>query len=257
MQIKKSHFLITGANRGIGLATAEMAATEGAHLHLVVRTKDSELERKLINLGASSVQSWETDLSIKEDVSVLIEQLREQRIDILFNNAGLLTGGLLEEQILNDIYSMFQVNICSLVHLTHALLPPMIKRGSGKIINNSSVSALMHFPCASTYAASKAAVWAFTDCLQAELRGTGVSALCLITPGIKTRMFDDISSKYGKNFNLPLDSISPEDYSLLIKEAILDDRPILLPHGKTRIGLGFAKFMPSIFNQLISAYFKR
>lgn len=160
------------------------------------------------------------------------------KVDILFNNAGLLTGGLIESQSIDEIYSMFQVNLNALVHLTRAIIPEMVKRGRGKLINNSSVSAFMHFPCASTYAASKAAVVAFTDCIEAELNGTGVSTLCLVTPGIKTRMFDEIETKY---------SISTEEYAIKIRSAIESDDKYLFPGGATAVGLWLARYFNPIF----------
>lgn len=257
MKIANQHFLITGANRGIGLATAEMAAREKAFLHLAIRAPNDQLVTQLKKLGAIGVKIWIADLSTRAGVEQLVDQLQDEQIDILFNNAGLLTGGLIEDQPLDEIYSMFQVNVTALVHLTRALLPGMIQRKKGKIINNSSVSAFMHFPCASTYAASKAAVVAFTDCLQAELEGTGVSTLCLVTPGIKTRMFDEIEVKYGQKFEVPTDSISTEEYAQAIRQAVLDDDLYLTPKGLTAIGLWTAKYLPSVFRKEAARRFKR
>lgn len=257
MKINNQQFLITGANRGIGLAVAKMAATEGAHLHLVVRQENLEIQDELLKLGAKSVKLYQADLTSRKEIEQLVENLRSQQIDILFNNAGLLTGGLIEEQTLDEIYSMFQVNINAVVHLTRALLPGMVQRGRGKIINNSSVSAFMHFPCASTYAASKAAVVAFTDCIEAELKNTGVSTLCLITPGIKTRMFDDIDNKYSKNFEIPTDSISPEEYAEQIKNKILSDETYFIPGGSTGAGLWISKYLPFLFRKEIQRRFRR
>ena len=178
-------------------------------------------------------------------------------VDILINNAGQLTGGLLEEQPLDDIYSMFQVNVLAVVHLTRGLIPGMVKRGRGKIVNNASVSAVMHFPCATTYAASKAAVLALTECLQIELKGTGVSALGLITPGIQTRMFNEIEVKYGANFDVPKDSISPEEYALQVCNAIESDQEMLEPRGATGIGLAIARYAPKLFRWEASRRFRR
>lgn len=257
MKIEGSKFLITGGNRGIGLAVAQVAAQSKAHVYIACRSHEENLESELLNLGAKSVRIIKSDLSSFAGVENLIQQLQHEEIDILFNNAGLLTGGLLEEQPIQDIYSMFQVNLVGLVHLTRALVPGMIKRGRGKIINNSSVSAFMHFPCASTYAASKAAVVAFTDCLEAELHQTGVSTLCLITPGIKTRMFDDIEVKYSKNFDIPTDSISSKDYAELIRKAIESDQRYFTPGGATGVGLWIARNMNPLFRKAIMNRFKR
>ena len=99
------------------------------------------------------------------------------------NNAGLMTGGLLEEQDIDDIYAMFQVNLAAVVHLTKLVLPGMLERGRGTIVNNASISGYAWFPGATTYAAAKTGVVAFSESLRRELRGTGVNVLHLVTPG--------------------------------------------------------------------------
>lgn len=257
MKIKDKRIVITGGNRGIGLAVAEMAAADGAHVYIAARSWDADLAEKLKSAGAASVHFLKSDLSTKEGVEQLVTSLNTVEVDILFNNAGLLTGGLIENQSLEEIYSMFQVNVTALVHLTRALLPGMVKRGRGKIINNSSVSAFMHFPCASTYAASKAAVVAFTDCIEAELSGTGVSTLCLITPGIKTRMFDEIKDKYESNFEIPKDYITPEAYAIRIKAAIESDERYLFPAGATAVGVWVAQYLKPLFRSVVRKKFHR
>ena len=103
-------------------------------------------------------------------------------MDVLVNNAGLMTGGLLEEQDVDDIYAMFQVNLVALVHLTRLLLPAMLERRRGMIVNNASISGYAWFPSATTYAAAKTGVVAFSESLGRELKGTGVGVLHLVTP---------------------------------------------------------------------------
>lgn len=257
MKIQDSNFLITGGNRGIGLSVAEMAAANRANVYIASRVLDGDVVTHLMKLGAQAVHFLKCDLSTREGVEHLVHQLNNVEVDILFNNAGLLTGGLLEDQPLEEIYAMLQVNLGALVHLTRALIPGMVKRRRGKIINNSSVSAFMHFPCASTYAASKAAVVAFTDCLAIELKGTGVSTLCLVTPGIKTRMFDEIEVKYSKHFATPKDSISTEEYAQRIKTAIESDQEYLFPQGATAAGLWMARYLNPLFRSLVQKKFKR
>jgi uncharacterized protein len=257
MEVSGKYVLITGANRGIGLAFAQACAVEKAHIILAVRKLDVEIEKSILQLGAASVKTISCDLITRQGVQDLAQKLQGEKVDILFNNAGLLTGGLLEEQPLDDIYNMFQVNVNALVHLTHAVLPKMIQQKSGKIINHASVSAIMHFPCASTYAASKAAVWAFTDCVQREVEGTGVSTLCLFTPGIKTRMFDKIDELYSKNFETPKDSISPEMYAQKILKAVKNDQVYLQPDGATGVAFRVAQNFKSLFNKAVSTRFRR
>lgn len=257
MKIKNSNVLITGSNRGIGLALAKEMAKRNAHLHLQMRSTVPHLSEELLKLGATSVKIWTLDLSDRSQINNWISDLQAENIDILINNAGQLTGGLFEKQNLDEIYSMLQVNVNALIHLTSGLLPGMIQRKRGKIINNSSVSAIMHFPCASTYAASKAAVLAFSDCLSIELKGTGVSTLCLVTPGIQTRMFREIETKYGDNLKAPKDSMTPEIYAVQICEATENDLDNLYPSGLTGIGLAVARHLPALFKTIAAKRFHR
>ena len=257
METKGANILITGANRGIGKAVAKRLAEDGAHLFLAIRKNDAALVAELKKAGAKEIEVIEADLSSREGVNALAEKIEKLKIDILFNNAGLLTGGLLEEQPLDDIYAMLQVNVNALIHLTHAVLPGMVKRKKGLIINHSSVSGVMHLPCASTYAASKAAVLAFTDCIRQELKNTGVKTLVLITPGIKTRMFDKIEDLYGKNITTPKDTIPPEKYAEMIREAIVENLEVLNPSGLTGAALQVARYLPAVFEKAVGFKFKR
>ena len=257
MKIQGCRFLITGGNRGIGLAVSRMAAKHNAHLYITARDLSQETVNDLIHLGAASVSFLPCDLSNRESLEKLINDVKLLEIDFLFNNAGLLTGGLIEDQGTEEIYQMIEVNLSSLIQLTKAVIPGMLGRKHGKIINNASVSAYMHFPCASTYAASKAAVVAFTNCIEIELAGTGVSTLCLITPGIKTRMFDDIESKYSKHFETPKNSISPDEFAKQIEKAIIADQSILYPKGATGLALFFAHYFNPLFRKIIKLRFQR
>lgn len=258
LEIKGKHILITGANRGIGRAVAEIFAKDKAHLHLVVRSLDTEFESLLRDLGAASVTVYQVDLADFVNVEKFILKHKDLEIDILFNNAGMLTGGLLENQTMSEIAKMMTVNVQSLIHLTHGFLPTMLRRKSGKIINHASVSALMHFPCATTYAASKAAVWAFTNCLRQELAGTGVSTLLLMTPGVDTRMYKEIPALYAQNLNVSfLRSVSANQYAQMIREAVLEDFAELNPEGFSGVGLSLARYLPKAFEKIISRQFKR
>lgn len=257
METKEANILITGANRGIGKAVAKRLAEDGANLILVIRQSDPALVAELKKAGAQKIEVIEADLSTRTGVESVVEKMNNLKIDILFNNAGLLTGGLLEEQPIDDIYKMLQVNVNALIHLTHAVLPQMLKRKKGLIINHSSVSGIMHLPCASTYAASKAGVLAFTNSIRQELKNTGVRTLVLITPGIKTKMFDKIEDLYGKNIEVPQDYISPEKYAEMIREAIVENLEVLNPSGMTGAMLQVAKHLPSLFERAVRFKFKR
>jgi short-subunit dehydrogenase len=258
MEIRERNILITGANRGIGKAVALRLAADKAHLHIAVRSPDETLKEEFLKAGAASVTFYQSDLSTKAGVAALLKATEAAPIDILFNNAGQLTGGLLEDQPIDDIYSMLQVNVNALIHLTHGFVPRMVKAKRGKIINHASVSGIMNFPCASTYSASKAAVVAFNNCMKAELRGTGVTTLLLITPGVETRMFNQISELYGSKMDLKfLQSIPSTKYAEMIREAIIEDLEILKPSGFSGVSLAIARHLPSTFEKLTSRYFNR
>lgn len=257
MEIKNQRVLITGANRGIGRAVAKRLAQDGCKLILVMRKADLEIEKEMKEAGASSVEILEADLANRNSIEDFAKKYGNKEVDILFNNAGLLTGGLMEEQPLNEIYDLLQVNINAVIHLTHLFLPGMLARQNGKIINHSSVMAVMHFPSSSTYCASKAAVLAFTNCLRQELVGTKVNTLVLLTPGVKTRMFDDIERKNSKHFEIPTRSIPAAQYAEMVRDAILNDLDELNPSGITGIGMKLAKYLPQVMEYAVSKRFRR
>jgi len=257
MKLDKKTVACTGCNRGIGLSFVKAIAKKKNHLILINRKYDQNLENDLIQLGALSVKTLVCDLSQANQVESLIEQLQSYQIDVFFNNAGLLTGGLIEEQKWSDIEKMLFVNVNALIRLTQAMVKLMLKSKSGVIINHGSVSSIMHFPCASTYSAAKAAVWAFTDCIEQELKNTGVRTLCLITPGIKTQMFDEIEQMYSANLKVPQDSLDPDLYADQIIQAIAKEKRVLWPQGSTGMGLFVSLHFRNIFNKLVRMSFKR
>jgi len=261
MRIENSKVLVTGANRGIGEALAKEFALRGARLVLVARKLEPSFIKELEQLGAPKVDFIAADLSERKLVEKLVVQVKDDHkdLDILVNNAGLLTGGLLEEQPLDKIYEMFQVNLLALVHLTHGILPQLLARKKGKIVNNASVSGVMHFPCATTYTAAKTGVVAFTEALRQEVRGTGVTTLLLLTPGIKTRMFKEIGDLYGKNMDLDFLAahMSPEEWALKVCDAVELDSDNLNPNGSSFIGLKIAQHLPSLFDKIVRKKFRR
>jgi uncharacterized protein len=257
MDINKRLFAITGASRGIGKALALNLAGRGARLILISREVPEALLAECREAGSPGVESFPSDLTLPSETERLSNFLIEKKIDGIVNNAGLLTGGLIEEQPMDDIAKMLQINVNAVIQLSRAVIPFMVARKSGKIINNASVSAIMHFPCASTYAASKAAIYAFTNCIRQELADTGVTTLTLITPGIKTKMFDDISGLYGDHLKMELSSITAEEYAEQIAQAIDNDQAFLTPKGATGAALSTAKHFPLLFEKLTRSRFKR
>src|SRR5262245_29374881 len=153
--------------------------------------------------AAREVRAVRMDLSSRDAVEDSLRALGEDagRIDLLVNNAGRLTGGQLETQDLDEVYAMFQVNLVAVAHLSARVLPGMLARRRGKIVNNASISGVASFPGAATYAAGKAGCVALTDSLRRELHGTGVSTLLLVTGGVQTEMLDETRAVYAANMD--------------------------------------------------------
>jgi hypothetical protein len=199
----------------------------------------------------AGVRPVAVDLSSREAIERSVEQLPP--IDLLINNAGRLTGGLLEAQELDDVYAMFQVNLLGPIQLTRAVLPGMLERGRGKIVNNASISGYAYFPATSTYAAAKAGVVAFSEALRRELNGTGVSVLHLVTPGVDTDMGDATLDVWGRHMDTSAWEMQPPgEWAAKVVKAIRDDDAILGPGGRLALAK-LASRGPARLLDLVSA----
>ncbi len=175
---------ITGASSGFG---AEMARTFVKHGHQVVisgRRQDrlEDLAKELGDLALPVVMDVTSKASINEALSMLPQSWRQ--VDVLVNNAGLALGTQpAHEAPLDDWETMIATNCTGLVTMTRALLPQMVARGSGLVINIGSVAGAYPYPGGNVYGATKAFVDQFTLNLRADLVGTGVRATN-IAPGL-------------------------------------------------------------------------
>ena len=190
---------MTGANRGIGAALVRRFAQRDLRVLAGMRDPD-EYVHSGRPAARGDIHAVRIDLSSASAIDASYQGLGAacDRIDVLVNNAGRLTAGLLEEQAVTDIYAMFQANLIGLVHLTRLVLPSMLARGRDVIVNNASISAYAHLPTATTYSASKAGVAAFTASLHRELRGTGVTCMTAITPAVTTDMLAATDAGSGR-----------------------------------------------------------
>ena len=257
MKLDGATALVTGASRGIGRALVERLAREPLEL-VLAGVRDPDAFEPVT--AATPVVPFRLDLSSRESIDECCDAAAEvlRDVDLLVNNAGLLTGGLLEEQPLDEVYAMFQVNLLAVVHLTQRLLPGMLARRRGKIVNNASISGYAWFPAASTYAASKAGVVAFTEALRRELDGTGVSAMHLVTPGVKTDMLDATRASYGRYMDTSgWDEVTPEEWASRIVRAIERDDSVLGPGGKTALAKLASRGPAFLLDALSSRMFSR
>jgi len=179
--------LITGASSGIGEAFARALAARGHNLLLVARSED-KLMRLCSELGRISsihCQQIALDLSRQESPVRLFDETKARglEIDLLINNAGFGSMGEFATLDLAHELNMIDLNMRSLVELTHRFLQPMRERKSGAIINVASTASFQPVPYMATYAATKAFVLSFSEALWEENRSYGVEVLALC-PGV-------------------------------------------------------------------------
>jgi uncharacterized protein len=231
MDLNGQTALVTGSSRGIGRAIAAELAGHRLDLVLCGVRGDTPDPPAAPPGGAREVRTVELDLSTRESIERGAARLPP--VDLLVNNAGLMTGGLLEEQETDDIYALFQVNLVGLVHLTKLLLPGMVERRRGTIVNNASISGYAWFPAATTYAAAKTGVVAFSESLRRELDGTGVNVLHLVTPGVDTDMLDATRTVYGRHMDAgSWGDTSPEEWAAKVVRAVERGDHVLGPGGR-------------------------
>ncbi len=183
--------VITGASRGLGLAMAEELARRGARLAIVARDR-FELDRarrKLLGNGLAKDDAnllvIEADLCNREEAERAIGEASNHfgRVDVLINNAGVITVGPLENQTVEDFRAVMNANFFTGVHCTLAVLPQMLERGDGAIVNITSIGGKVAVPHLLPYTASKFAAVGFSEGLAVELRTKGVRVTTVV-PGL-------------------------------------------------------------------------
>jgi 3-hydroxy acid dehydrogenase / malonic semialdehyde reductase len=188
MSFKGKIVFITGASSGIGAATAWAFAAEGANLLLAARraSKLAEVASRALELGAPAVHSVQMDVRDHRAVQQTIDDLPPEwaEIDILVNNAGLSRG--LEKLYtgrLQDWDEMIDTNVKGLLYVTRAVVPGMVVRGRGHVINLGSTAGELTYPNGAVYCATKAAERAINDGLRQDVLGTPVRVTS-VDPGM-------------------------------------------------------------------------
>jgi short-subunit dehydrogenase len=178
--------LITGASAGIGLALAAQLAAGGANLILTARRRDrlETLRGRLSEHHGVQIEVFPADLTQPEAAECLFEFTETKRVavDLLANNAGFGMYGRFHRSDRTRQLAMVQVNIASVVSLTHLFLPGMIARRGGDILIVASTAGFQGVPYLATYSATKAFDLLFAEALAEEVRGYGIQ-VCALCPG--------------------------------------------------------------------------
>ena len=190
--------LVTGAGRGLGRELALAFARAGADIAAAARTlaqvEDTAAEVEALGQRAFPLVA---DVRQEDQVQAMVAQAIKEfgQVDILINNAGMAVYGSFVEQKAADWQAMLDTNLMGTLLCTHAVLPSMLHRGQGLIINISSVAGIHGLPNEAVYCASKHGVRGFTDALAVELKDRGIR-VCGIYPGGMNTPFWDVQT-YG------------------------------------------------------------
>src|SRR4030081_154432 len=191
--------IITGAGRGIGHAIAVRLAREGARVASVSRTEaNAQKTADEINAARAAVaKAYAVDVADQAAVQKAAAQIFEEfgRVDILVNNAGVTRDGLSMRMSMDDWDTVLNTNLKGAFNFTQAVMRPMIKQRSGRIINISSVSGLMGNAGQANYAASKAGMIGLTKSLARELAGRGITVNAVAPGLIETDMTGVLSDE--------------------------------------------------------------
>jgi short-subunit dehydrogenase len=265
MKLDGCSALITGASAGIGHEFARQLAGRARSLVLVAR-RDQKLKELRDDLKRQhpslTVHIHKTDLADLAQLKELVGWLEGEGIDIdlLINNAGLGDSGpfATSDPIRNE--QMTLVNMVALTSLTRQLLPQMIAKKRGGILNVSSSAGFLPIPGSAVYAATKAYVNSLSEALRAELRGSGVvvTALC---PGPVHTEFQEVASRPGREVK---PGPGPEFLQVPVEQVVRDavaaleaDRPVVIPGFAMKLGMFLVRLMPMPILRLLSGFSPR
>lgn len=239
--------LITGASTGIGYEFVKIFAAKNYNLVLVARNEEKlkQIAQELKEHHQIKVKIIVEDLSLPNAADAVLAELEKDNIhiDILVNNAGIGLQGFFAETSLKKELDMIQLNIVALTQLTKLFLPAMIKNKYGKILNVASVAGFFPGPCMSVYFASKAYVLSFSQAINNELEGTGVSCTALCPGGTKTDFFKSgemENSQLAQNMKMADPAtVAQEGY-----EGLMKNKPIVICGLYNKIQIFAIRFIP-------------
>lgn len=228
--LKNKNALITGAGKGIGKAIAIALAKEGVNVILVSRTQldVDQLAVKIENFGVKSL-ALAADVSDINSINKAVETAlsKFKTIDILINNAGIASFGKFLELEPEAWEKIIQVNLMGTYYTTRAVLPNMIERQTGDIINISSTAGLNGNALTSAYSASKFAVLGLTDSLMQEMRKHNIRVTALTPSTVATDMAKDLNLTDGN----PEKVMQSEDIAELIIAQLKLNRRVFIKNS--------------------------
>ncbi|MDJ0716400.1 MAG: SDR family oxidoreductase [Prochloraceae cyanobacterium] len=219
--------LITGASSGIGKAIAQDLDSAGMKLILTARSQD-KLEQIAASLNNARVLAGGiTDAEMPQQ---LLEFALESygKLDVVLNNAGMMTVGAIEEVNIDTIAQMVRLNVEAVYRMAYTTLKHFKKIGSGFLINTSSIAGLKTMPTYGAYNGTKYAVEAFTDALRMELAGTGIKVASVAPGTVDTGLYDSWTEE-NKDYITSGGALLPEDIARSVRFILEQPDPVLIP----------------------------
>lgn len=251
----KKYALVTGASRGIGKSIAIQLAGKGYHLLLTSRSEAelADLAEMITKRFAVEAHFFSTDLTDGAAVDGLVNWVAQLQVPltVLINNAGYGLWGKFNELPLNEQLQMFQVNVNTVVALSHLLMPLLHRQPRAYILNVASTAAYQAVPTLAVYGASKAAVLSFSRALRHELRKTSVSVTCLC-PGPTDTAFASRAgmeklAELAAKFNM-----SPDEVAAIGLKGMFERKPEVIPGTLNKLSAFMVRLLSKNFVENIS-----
>lgn len=238
MIISGKIIVVTGAANGIGAAMAKRFATLGAQAIIICDLDDTGVEclAKEIRTAKNKVRFFKCDVAQRSDLNYVVERTIEEfgRIDLFCSNAGIIVSGD-QSTPTSEWQRAWDVNVMAHVNAAEAVLPAMLERGDGYLLNTISAAGMLTSMGAAPYAVTKHGALAFAEWLAITygLRGIKVSALC--PQVVRTKMIEDaIESGAGGAVTSGGDLLEPGHVAQQVVEALAEERFLILTHKETQ-----------------------
>jgi uncharacterized protein len=258
MQRTAKTALVTGASAGLGTHFVRLFAQDGHDLVLVARRQDKldQVATELRQVYGVHTTVIAADLTDPKASLHLHEEVMRAGIEVEFlvNNAGFGTSGAFVELNLARELDLIELNVKALTHLTGLVLPAMVARRSGRILNVSSLAGFVPGPFMATYYASKAYVLNFTEALAYELRGTGVTATVLCTGTTATEFAQVAGVENAPLFNSSADAASVALYGYC---SMLKGKTIAIPGVKNKLSLESLRVSPRSVMRVLAGHLNK
>ena len=239
--------LVTGASSGIGLDLARKLAAEKFDVVLVARSEGKlrEVADALAKEHGITATVLRADLARPEAAAALVRALDEQKldVDVLVNNAGYALYGPFAETNLGDELNMIQVNIVALTQLTKLILPRMVAKKSGRILNVASTAAFQPGPLMAVYYATKAYVLSLSEALANELDGSGVTVTALC-PGPTRTGFQARAQMEESKLVRGKDIMTSEEVARRGFDGLMRGKTVVIPGMGNKVLANAVRFLP-------------